>query len=67
VETLNREKSQGGEEFTIIRRLHELHELFIRVSVLGLTGEKRIQKSPKRPLLSLEEKVHLCLTDLCAW
>ena len=62
MKTLNRGKPRGGEDSTIIRRLQELHELFARVSVLGLTERKDL-KAP----LSLEENVHLCLTDLCAW
>jgi len=62
VKTLNRKKSQGGKGVsTIIRRLQELHELFVRVSVLGLTGRKENLKAP----VSLEEKVYLYLTDAC--
>jgi len=34
VETLNWEKSQEGGESTIIRRLHELHELFVSLNAM---------------------------------
>ena len=68
MKTLNQKKSrEGGEEFTIIRLLYELQELFVRLSVLGLNGRKKDPKVlQKGHPLSLEEKVDLYQTDLCA-
>jgi len=40
VETFNWEKPRGGGEFTIIYRLQKLQKLYVRVSVLGLTGRR---------------------------
>ena len=61
METLNWEKPQKGGELIIIRRLHEWKELFVRVFVLGLTERKNDLEVP----FLLEEKVYLCLTNLC--
>ena len=48
METLNREKPLGGEEYTIIRQLQELQELFVSLSV-GLHWKKGGSKSlPKK-------------------
>ena len=47
----------GGEEFTIIRRLHELQELYAKLLVVSLIGSKRIKKSSP----SLKENVYLYL------
>ena len=59
VKTFNWKKSRGGGgESTIIRRLHELQRLFVKVSVLGLIRRK--EESDAKNLLSLEEKVYLC-------
>ena len=44
----SRKTTRRRREFTIIRRFHELQELYVRVLVMGLAGSKKIKNSWKK-------------------